>query len=1130
MTKKQTSFCLMILVLFASLSQVFAQQGRIISGTIKDDKGSAVSGATVNVKGSSTSVISDEDGRYSITVADRNAILVISSVGLATKEIKVGDGNSLDVTLSDSGAEMTEVVVTALGIKKEQKAIGYSVQKISGDNITKVAPPGVAQGLMGKVAGLNISNANGVEGNSTRIVIRGNNSILGNNQPLIVIDGVQVQENPMDYDGIKGSSIDLGGTQRDWGSYLNFLNPDDIEEINVLKGPTAAALYGARGANGVVLITSKKGSKRKGLGIDYNLSSRWNDPYRYQELQNEYGYGGAIALWSATPSFPKDANGNDRYPAEAPWTGSGITDEKYLSQGSVPGGMSTWSQFSWYGTAASWGPKLDGREIIWWDGVKRPWSPNPDNVKSYFNTGNTTTHNVSFSGGGDNGTLRVSLSRTDNKAVVPNSHFNQTAVNVGSNIRMSRILNTEVTGSYTKYNRHNTPNIGDNNSWTKFMTYGMSRDYINLEKDIYMNPDGSKNKLDGSVYPLSYPYGGYGKDIYWNTYENNTDLKRDQLLGSVKLNADVLPWLNLMGRVSADYSTNEFESKNKPESVEGLDGKYGLEMNKNFTITSEAIGTIHKDNIVEDLNLNLSLGVSSWQNRFHGVKSENKGPFLIPFQYFLNNTSATLNRDWLPIEYRSESKINSAYGILDLSYRNYLFLQVTGRNDWSSTLPTTSNSFFYPSASLSFAFTDAFDMGAVSNWLDFGKVRVAYAQSANGTDPYQLNFVYSANVFGGVGTRTLPTTLPPLFLEPQRSNSYEIGTQLAFLKNRLNVDFTWYKINSTKQILDAPIPISSGADRVRFNTGELQNKGFEFIVRGRVVSNKNFGWDITVNGAHNQNKVVALDEGVDAYPLDNVFGLAYGAGMQVGVGDNYGNIYGYDYKYLNGQRVVQKLLGNNGETIGTRYVTTDAPVVIGNATPKLTGGIGNVFKYGNFSLYALVDFKWGGDIFSFDYSAAMGNGLAPETLKERNGGGLSYTYPDGSTANHGVILEGVFDDGTTSGKPNTDVVHYMYKYAGVYAAWSDIHMPRSAAVFENSWMKLRELSLSYEVPQSFVTRTKVFQGLNVSLIGRDLFYLFTTLPDKLNPEAISGARNAQGLQWAGYPGIRSFGVSVRARF
>ena len=1119
-----TAFCV-----FAS---VYAQQLKVGGKVTDASTNETLPGVNVAVKGTGTGTATDGSGNYSISV-NRGSTLVFSFLGYTSQEIAVGNSATINVALVPSATQLNEVVVTALGIKKETRTIGYSVQKIPSAELTKVAAPSLAIALMGKAAGVNVIQPNGVEGSSQRIVIRGNSSLLGNNQPLIIIDGIQMSDGRMGLNQSNGSGYniatgsyttpDLGGTQNDWGNPLNFLNNEDIEDVNILKGPTAAALYGARGANGVMLITTKKSGQKDGFGLEYNFSTRWNQAYLFQDYQKEYGFGGAVGMWSATDRLPKDAAGNYRYPAE--WSNAQLED-KYSQFGQLPGGYNFWDLFSWPGVGLSWGAKMEGQPVMWWDGKIRPYSPTPDANKSFFQTGNTTTHNVAFSKSGDFGAVRVSLNRSDNGSIIPNSGFDQTSANIGSNLNISKKLKLEAVAGYTRYNRLNTPSIGDNNSISNFMTYGFPADYINIDKDVYKNPDGSKNLYNADMYPMQYPYSSY-TNLYWHLYEQNTTLKRDQLVGSVKLNAELTPWLNLMARTGTDYATNEFETKNTPIDAQGYQGQYGFELNKDFTMTAEALATAHKAKLFDGFDASLSVGTSTWYNRFVGTSAFNNGPFANPHLYYLSNTTATVNTGWLPTYYRLESRINSVYSLLDMSYKNYLFLQLTGRNDWSSTLPVNNCSYFYPSASLSFVFTDAFDMGSAKDWLSFGKLRVAYAGSANGTDPYKTQNIYGSGVFGGVVTGFLPSTLQPTFLKPQRSASFEIGTQLAFLNNRLSLDLTYYTITSKDQILSGQLAWSTGVSSVIYNTGELQNKGVEFILRGTPVKKTNFEWSLGLNGAHNQNKVISLGEGIDKYYLGTIFGDRTGVSMYVKQGENYGTIYGLDYTYLNGKKIVERIWDKeHTQVVGTRYVTTKDPVPIGNATPFLTGGLSNTLRYKNFSLYLLADFKLGGDMYSMDYASAMGEGKAPETLLERDGGGLPFTYPDGTKANHGVILDGVFADGT----PNTDVVHYMYKYAGQYCAWSNVDMPRSNAIFENTWIKLREISLTYDIPSSIVKRTGVFQGLSFSLIGRDLFYFYKTLPDNMNPEGMSGVGNMQGLQWASFPGTRSFGFSIKARF
>jgi iron complex outermembrane recepter protein len=1148
--KQQLKKLFLFLPVFFCVAIVFAQE-RQVSGTVKDAQGNPIANASYLIKGTKTGGVTDANGHFSIAVKSPKTILVFSSVDFVPKEVTVGQNSQLDIVLENSNNSMKEVVVTALGIKREAKAIGYSVQQVSGNAITKAAAPDLATGLIGKAAGLNISESNGVQGNSQRIVIRGNNSILGSNQPLIVIDGIQVQNDPV---GGQASSLNTSPTDlvspKDWGSFLNFINSDDVQDVTVLKGANAAALYGARGANGVILITTKKGGKRPGLGVDYSVNSIYTKAYQFQDVQNSYGYGGANSLWSATPQFPKTADGQLRYPGNYPWDGKPAGDQ-YQTAGAIPGGYNTWDIFSWYGPADSWGHKLDGTEIIWWDGVKRKWDPQPDNRKAFFRTGNTTTHNVAVSGGGDLGSFRLAYTRQDNSAIILNSNYNQNNLSFGSNLNISSKLKAEVSTSYTNYNRLNVPDVANDAGWSEFMIYSMSRDYKPIEFDIYKNPDGSKRDLVATSPFGYYPYANnYNQNLFWHFFQQNQNLTRNQLLGSVKLSADLASWLNITGRASLNSAYTTIDSRYSPIDAEGVEGQYGFEYIKNNDVNLELFTTLHKDNLFgSKINGSLLIGNSALKSRMYDNSAWNSGepgatygqssndPWTVPFKYFLSNTTKTgINP---PTEVWNNYNLNSLFGVMDLSYNNYLFLQLTGRNDWSSTLPVATSSYFFPSASLSFVFTEAIKGLKTSPWLNYGKLKLSAAQSANGTNPYQSIYTYNASVisnyingsaptsYGGMPVRGYQSVLPPGgFLKPQRNNSYEIGLELGVLNNRLNGEFTYYQSKSTSQILQGNLAWSSGASAVTFNTGELSNKGFEFIIRATPIRNNNFSWDITINGAHNQNKVISLAEGIDRYPLQDLWGTN-GVQMYVKAGEEYGTIYGYDYTYINGKKVVKKIVDQSDTTkvVGTQYITTTDPVPIGNATPKLTGGISNTFRYKNFSLYLLTDFKIGGQIYSADYSAAVSEGLSPSTLKERNGGGLPITYPDGTSANNGVILDGVY----ANGKPNTDVVPYMWKYAGQYAAWSNVKMPRSNAIFTNTWGKLRELTLTYSIPGQFIRKSKVIQGLDVSLIGRNLFYLFTTLPEHLNPEAINGIGNGQGVQFAEFPETRDYGFSIKVK-
>jgi iron complex outermembrane recepter protein len=1114
---------------------------RPITGTVIGADGAPLVGVSVTIAGTNHGTTTDPQGHFTIDAKDGD-VLSISSIGFDVYKVTVGAAASdLHITLQKSEHSMNEVVVTALGIKREAKSLGYSAQQVSGADVVKADAPDISNGLIGKVAGLNITEPNGVEGSSSRIVIRGNNSLLGNNQPLIVVDGVMVDNEPILPQGqsltqqnLLGQNTDVSQNQSiDYGSFLNTLNADDIETFDILKGPTAAALYGARGANGVILITTKKGSKQKGLGIDYNFATRWNDPYRFIKLQHEYGMGMADALYSANPGFYTTSGGENR---------ETNSNDFYGTRSVIPGGGNWWNYIGFPGDGASWGEKMEGQPLLWWDGTVRPYVGNPNIFKSFFKTGNTTSHNVSFSGGGDVGTVRVSYTRTDNDAITYNSNFHQNVFNVGSSINVSKKVKVEATVSYLNLVRENVPNVygeGNYSAGVGYITdYMLPMDYKPLEKGLAVNPDGSQNQNVISNSPSQdNPAPAY---YWWNTLVNNTTFTQNQLLGSIKLNADITPWLNFTGHTGLDSYTNQFVSKNRPIDAAGLTGYSGepLYSNDLSTVGTEnldALLTLHKDKLFPDFNASLTGGASYYHNKLYDISASNPGPFNFPFTYTLSNYAGTNQALLNPTENFQESEINSVYGIVNLSYKDYLFFEGSGRNDWSSTLPSDKWSFFYPSGNLSFVFTNAFKLENTLPWLSYGKVRVAEAASANGYIPYQTEFVYSPVSQAGFTTGlSVPTTLPSVGIQPQRARSFETGADLGFLNNRINFNFTYYDIYSDHQILPVNVATSSGSDRLTINTGALRNRGVEFIINASVFREKNFTWDVTLNGAHNSNTIISLEPGVTQIPIGSWFG-GDGISTNAHVGDQYGTIYGLDYQYLGGQKVVNLIYSDgvntgNGPVLGAQYATTASVVKIGNSTPKVTGGISNTFRYKAFSLYVLTDFHIGGQIWSGDYSTLMGQGELPETTHERDGHGLPFTFPDGTTGNVGVILPGVIDNGTPKGIPNTTVVNSWWKYAGNFQSWDNIPVVRTNSIFTNSWGKLRELAFTYKFPAKVTSATGIFQNLSISLIGRDLFYLFTKLPDRLNPEGLTGTTNNQSVQFGSLPGTRSFGLSVKAGF
>lgn len=1102
---------LLIVVIFLAIQTVVLGQTRSLSGVVTSlDDGQPLPGVTILIKGTTFGTVTDIDGKFKISDVTPETVLVFSFVGFDPKEVIVGSNTTLNVPLTASAKEIEGVVVTALGVKRQQREIGYSTEKIDADVVVRSNAPNVLNAIIGRSAGVQVSQGDGLEGGSTRITIRGNSNMLGNNQALVVVDNIPLDNTP----GLE----DIGrGT--DWGNSLSDINPLDIETYSVLKGGPASALYGSKGANGVILITTKRGKKQKGIGVTYNYTYKMIQPYRYREMQNTYGHGGPISF--TPPTFPMDGD-TLLYP--------GIYDNDNLIINQEGDTRSTSEEFGYYGSAVSWGPKMEGQMVKWWDGEMRAYSPQPDNYESVFSNGYTQTHNIAASGGSDKGTVRVSITRQDHKPIIENSDFDRTTVNLGTNLKISDKVNADFTFSYVNFNRLNSPMLGEEaNSFSKGYLYSWPRSYQGIDKENYANPDGSQNPQEG------YPFYYINPTLWWDYYNNNTNLHRDKYITALTLTYDVTPWLNLLGRVGRDFNIDQYEETHKPIDVIGLkEGYYGNSLKRTYVDIYECFLTAEKTKILESkFDAKFTLGASRWNYDDYQI-SGHTGTWYYPNMYtFSNYTEPTLitgednviivdrpgdsPQDVAPSEMILRERVNSVFSFLNLSYDNYIFLELSGRNDWSSTLPPGSNSYFYPSLSLSFIATEAFKIQEKINWLNFVKIRGGLTHIAADTNPYETDFDYPTGIFGGQQTTTFPAVIPPTALVPQHVNAWETGINLGFLENRIDFDFTYYYTYSYEQIMsNLPLPVSSGAPGLTTNEGEITNNGFEIVLNAVPVQTKNFLFRTGINFTRNRNYIVSLGGYADVYPLADIWGLN-GPAMALREGDEYGTIYGYDYVYHeNGQPIV------NDE--GTKYQITDTRVPIGNASPDFLAGWQMEFSYKGFHLGTLVDTKWGGDIYCGSYVINLQTGQSPETLLEREGGGLPYTDPDGNTRNIGIILDGVYADGT----PNDKVVHYYYKYLPNAGGWGKFLS--TPGVIENSWVKMREISLSYTLPYSLVEKTRVFQNLVLSIVGRDLFYFYSSLPDKINPEGIMGSGNAQGFEWASLPSTRSFTFGITASF
>ncbi len=1088
---------LFLLIIFGTITYATAQEVTITGTVTSSEDGSAMPFLTVLIKGTTKGTQTDLDGKYSLKHVSPKDTLVFSFIGFETKRVIVGKQTIINITLSPTISSLKEVVVTALGVSRQTREVGYSTQKVDGNDLQKSNTSNVISALSGKSAGVQIANPDGVDGGTTRITIRGNNNISGKNQPLIVVDGTPMENDP---------GMTSVGRGTDWGSAINNINAQDIADINILKGGAASALYGSRGANGVILITTKKGKKQKGIGVSYNATYKITTPYRYRDVQNKYGGGAPTSFTSPTMRFDTinpfpNLQHNDNL----------IIDQQGHSS-------STTAEFGYYGSAVSWGAPMLGQTVRWWDGSLRSWSPQENNLQMPFRNGNTTTHNIALEGGSDRGNMRVSITRMDNEAIVYNSDFNQTTINLNSSLKVSDKVNVVITGSYMDYHRLNTPTLGDaGNSFGKGLLYSWPRSYQGEDFDNYQLADGTRNT--NSNYPYAYvdPY------LWWKYYNNNTTLDRNKLIGGFALNYEITPWLSFVGRSGLDFQLDEFITKNKPTDLLGLiDGYYSNSLSRDRSNNSEFLFTFSKDSIFNSkFNVKYNIGGSTWERKIYSINGKS-GTWYYPNMYtFTNYTqdqdSANIVGDDISKLITGESvwrkRINSFYSFINLSYSNYFFVELTGRNDWSSSLPNGDNSYFYPSVTVSFIPTEAFKYSP--SWLSFFKIRGGASQTATDTDPYQTSFNYTSSLFGGSQSAGYPTTIPPIALKPQRVNSFEGGTNLEFLNGKIALDFTYYYVYSFDQIMTLPIPGSSGSSFIRTNEGVLTNKGIEIILNTIPYNRKDLTIKTGINFSRNRNHVVSLGGNADSYEIANIWELN-GPAMILRAGDDFGTISGYDYVYKDGQPVLNDA--------GTKYLITPTRVPIGNASPKFTAGWSTQIKYKNISISTVVDTKWGGDIYSGTYVTSLQTGQSPSTLLERDGGGLPYTDPSGVTSNIGVILPGVHQDGT----PNTTVVHYYYKYMPNAGGWGKIIS--TPGILENTWVKCREIAVSYTLPSDLIKRLKIFQELSLSIVGRDLFYFYTTLPDHINPEGVMGAGDAQGFEWASMPGTRSFSFQISAKF
>ncbi len=1084
-----------LLVLLISLAAVVVAQGKALTGMVTSaDDGAVLGQVSIVVLGKELSASTNEDGTFTMEGISENDLLVFSLEKYKTQQVLVGRSAVINIALVPKFPKSYNVNVPILpGVDKKVYKAGFANAHVDGETIERSAANNVISAIGGRFAGINVTHPDGVNGGTSRITIRGNDNLMGNNQPLIVIDGMPIENNP--------GMIDPSGG-KDWGSEINHLLAVDIAAVDVVKGNAAAAYYGPRAANGAILIATKKGSNKPGLGVTYGFTYNIETPYRFRETQNKYGAGTPTSL--NEPKFEIDNEGNLIYPTQQ-------TNDSLV----LPTGYSTVSnEFGNFGTSSSWGPEMNGQEITWWDGSTKKWSAQPNITELPFTTGSSTQHNLSVDGGNEWATIRMSVSRTDANPIVYNSSFKQTAIRVSSVIRASEKVKVDISAGYLDYYRQNSPTLGnDSSSIGRGMLYSWPSSYRGDDFHNYQNDNSTRTDLSGS------PFGYIDSYFWWNYQKHNTELYRSMLTSTVVATYDVTDWLKFICSTGINFGYDRWETKHQPINLIGIEGGYfAKELGRTQSNSNSFLLAMKKEKIADSkFSVDFSVGGSSLlvDNYSEGG---NSGTWYYPNRYtFLNFTETSNTTVGDPgslvaaTEETYKRELLSMYSFLSLSYSNYLYLDITGRTDRSSTMPSQTNTYFYPSVSANFVASNILNID--KDKLNYWNLRGGFFQTKIDANPYLLNWSYSSSTFGKNQATLFSGVLPDVNLKPQQTNSFELGSYAEFY-NRFNFDITFYHSKTSDQIISSPTAASTGAYIINTNVGSVSNTGLEIALSAIPVHNKEFYYKTGLTFSKNANKVLDLG-GADYIEIGNFDG-ANSPSLCMKVGDEYGTIYGYDYQYIDGRPVV------SGD--GTHYQISETKVPIGNIAPKFHMGWTNKLVYKNLSLFALVDAKIGGQIYSGSYVYGLQSGQSPETLLERDGGGLTYTSPDGTTSNIGVVLDGVYADGTE----NTKVVHYYYKYMSNLG--NDSQAISSPGIVDNSYVKLRELTLSYLLPDDLIRKVKFVQELAFNFTCRNVAYLYTTLPDNINPEGVLGAGNVQAFEYGAMPGTRTFSFGINARF
>ena len=1054
----------------------------VLRGPVKEDlTGDPLPGVTVFEKGSSNGTITDAEGRYELKVKNGQAILVFRYVGFSTTE-QAGGG---DVSLKEDVLMMDEVVVTALGIKSDKKALGYSVQRVGGDALTSSGESNMVNGLNAKVAGVQVISSSGSPGAASFIRIRGSSSLTGNNQPLIVVDGVPIDNsqnrggNPDDGD----NSLLEGVAQSNRGADIN---PNDIAEMTVLKGPAAAALYGIQAANGAILITTKKGSTtgKKGVAVSYNTSMAWDQVNRLPKMQDQWSQG-RFGLYRAPES------GQSRS-----W---GAMIDTLSWDNNSPDPTNPY-QFDNHGAIV---PSSDpsARQAV------TPY----DNAKSFFQTGLTTDNSLALSGGNADLSYRFSVGNTHTKGVVPLSDWGRTTAKFAGEAKLSNRLKTAASVGYTNSGGSRVQQ-GSN---TSGLMLGLLRTPITFD-----NSNGATDPKDQAAYLLadgtqrSYRGGGGYDNPYWTINQNPAKDQVNRIYGFTSVTYDITKWLSAFGRVGTDAYSDNRQQALAQGSATAPAGRLYLEKH-NYRHLSSDLWVTAQHQFSEKLQGSLLLGANAFSKHYDKLYTQGDG-FAVPGFNHISNMQSTLSRNY------SENKKTAATFIeAKMSYDDWVFLDITARKEWSSTLGKGNNSFFYPSANLGIVWTDL--VGLKDNKiLPYGKVRLSYASVGGDALPYSLGKYYQQSTIGDgwtngvtfpmLGTAGFTTSdeLGSPNLKPYRNNTIEIGTDMRFLKNRIGFDFTYYRSKSVDQISSVPVASASGYTNLILNAGEVSNTGIELTLNAAPIKSKNFHWDIQVNFTRNKNIVISLPPGIESLFL----GGFEGTSIRNVAGQPYGQIYGGTFIHdANGNLVIQ----DDPNQGGYGYPIEGKEEVIGNPQPKFLCGFQNTLSWKGLSLNILWDFRYGGQIWNGTQGALAFFGKSSIT-DQRDDPDHVFTGVGGHLDADGNLV--------STGATNDIKAPLNQKwFEGNGGGFGNVaeHFVQDA-----SWARLREVTLNYTIPTKVFEKTPI-GGVNVGLSGRNLF-LYTPYQG-VDPETnLMGSVNAQGLDYFNMPNTRSFSARVGITF